>query len=57
MVAQYHKRNLRIFANIEAVAEAGDRVLVIFGAEHMPYLRPLVEASPQMKFVTPLRYL
>lgn len=57
VVAQYHKRNLRIFANIEDVAEPGDRVLVIFGAGHLPYLRPLIKASPQMEFVAPLEYL
>jgi predicted proteasome-type protease len=57
VVAQYYKRNLRIFANIEDVAEPGDRILVIFGAGHLPYLRPLIEASPQMEFVDPLDYL
>lgn len=57
VVAQYHKRNLRIFANIEDVTDPGDRILVIFGAGHMPYLRPLVKASPQMEFVDPLGYL
>ena len=57
VVAQYHKRNLRIFANIEDVADPGDRILVIFGAGHLPYLRPLIKASPQMEFVDPLDYL
>ena len=57
VVAQYHKRNLRIFANIEDVADPGDRVLVIFGAGHMPYLRPLIKASPQLEFVDPIAYL
>lgn len=57
VVAQYHKRNLRIFANIARIAEPGDRIIAIFGNGHMPYLRPLVRASPKMRFVDPLRYL
>ena len=57
VIAEYHKRNLRIFANIAAIAEPGDRVIAIFGAGHMPYLRPLVRASPRMTLVEPNRYL
>lgn len=57
VVAQYHKRNLRIFANLLAIAEPGDRIIAIFGVGHMPYLRPLIEASPQIQFVDPLDYL
>ncbi len=57
VVAQYHKRNLRIFANIADVAEPGDRIIAVFGAGHLPYLRPLVQASPRMTFVEPRRFL
>ena len=57
VVASYYKRNLRIFANIEEIADPGDRLLVIFGAGHLPFLRPLIEASPQMTLVDPLQYL
>lgn len=57
VVAEYHKRNLRIFANIAEIAEPGDRIIAIFGAGHMPYLRPLVKASPQMRLAEPLDYL
>lgn len=57
VVAAYHKRNLQIFANIAAIAEPGDRIIAIFGAGHMPYLRPLVEASPRMRLVDALEYL
>lgn len=57
VVAAYHKRNLRIFANLDAIAEPGDRVIIIFGAGHMPYLRPLIEASPRIQFADPLNYL
>lgn len=57
VVADYYRRNLRIFANIEAIAEPGERIFVLFGAGHQPFLRPLIEASPQMELVDPLDYL
>lgn len=57
VIAAYHKRNLRIFANLASVAEPGDRIIAIFGAGHMPYLRPLIQASPQFEFVDPRSYL
>jgi len=57
VIAEYHKRNLRIFANLASIAEPGDRIIAIFGAGHMPYLRPLVAASPRMTLVEPNRYL
>jgi len=57
VVAAYHKRNLRIFANIMEAAEPGDRIITIFGAGHMPFLRPLFKASPEVEFVDPQSYL
>ncbi len=57
VVADYHERNLRIFANLARIAEPGDRIIAIFGAGHSPFLRPLLEASPRMRLVDPLRYL
>lgn len=57
VVADYHERNLRIFANIARIAEPGDRIIAIFGAGHTPYLRPLIQSSPRMRFVDPLDYL
>jgi hypothetical protein len=57
VVAAYHKHNLRIFAKLAAIAEPGDRIITIFGAGHLPYLRPLIEASPTIQFVDPLDYL
>lgn len=54
---QYYERNLRIFANITRFAEPGDRILVVFGAGHGPFLRRFIEAHPKMELVDPLAYL
>jgi hypothetical protein len=31
MVADWYKRNLRIFANLTRISEPGDRVFIIYG--------------------------
>ncbi len=54
--ARWHKRNMRIFANLEHIAEPGDRILVIFGGGHSAILRELVRESRRMKLVEPLDY-
>ena len=56
-VVQYYERNLRIFANVARLAEPGDRILVIFGAGHAPFLRRFVWGHPGMVLVEPLDYL
>ncbi len=57
MVGQWYERNLRIFANLAAVAQPGDRILLIIGMGHTPILRELVRSHPGMQLVEPLAYL
>lgn len=57
VVADYYERNLRIFANLMKVAEPGDRVFMMFGAGHSPFIRPLLKDSPRIEFVNPMEYL
>lgn len=57
LLAAWYDRNIRIFGNIAALTEPGDRVLVIFGAGHAPILRELVEAAPGMELVDPAGFL
>lgn len=56
-VAAYYERNLHIFANLTAAVGPGDRVVLIFGAGHAPFLRSFVETHPGMRLVEPLGYL
>lgn len=56
-VVQYYERNLRIFANVTRIAEPGDRILVIFGAGHAPFLRRFVWGHPGMELVEPRDFL
>lgn len=57
LLAAWYDRNIRIFGHIAALAEPGERVLVIFGAGHAPILRELVGAAPGMELVDPSVYL
>lgn len=52
--AKLYRRNLRIFANLTRVAEPGDRILVIYGANHASYFRAFIEDHPGMTVVDPL---
>lgn len=56
-VASYYERNLHIFANLTAIAEPGDRVILIFGAGHSSFLRPFIDAHPTMTLIDPRDYL
>lgn len=57
-VSQWYNRNLRIFANLQRLLEDDEeRVLMIFGAGHVPILRHLVQSAPGMTLVEPSDYL
>ena len=47
LVANWYKRNLRIFANINRITEPGkDRILVIIGAGHLKLLKEFAGDAP-----------
>ncbi|HYO75972.1 MAG TPA: DUF5694 domain-containing protein [Thermoanaerobaculia bacterium] len=55
--AAWYTRNIRIFAHLARVAEAGDRIVVIYGAGHVPILQQLVRDMPGMSVVNANDYL
>lgn len=57
VLASWYQRNFRIFANLVELIEPDDRVLVIFGAGHAPYLRELVQSCADMRLVEPNAFL
>jgi hypothetical protein len=57
LVAGRMERNLRIFANIAAVAEPGDRILAIYGSSHGKLLRQFFDESPAFRLVNVEPYL
>lgn len=53
----WYARNLRIWANIRRVVTAGDRVLVLYGAGHVKYLRDFVRESSDFEEVPASNFL
>ena len=56
-LTSWHKRNLGIFANLQALCKDGDRVLVIYGAGHLSTLNAFIHEYDKMDFIDPLEYL
>lgn len=58
MVADWYRRNIRIFSNITRVAhQPDDRVFMVFGSGHIPLVRQLVIEHPNYCVEDPLPYL
>lgn len=58
LTTAWFQRNLRIASNLWNVPNAGDeRVLVVYGASHVPGLKQILTGTPMMAPVTPLPYL
>jgi hypothetical protein len=55
--ASVARRNMRIFANLLAAAEPGDRILIVYGTGHSHYFREYVRDHPEMELVYPKEYL
>jgi hypothetical protein len=57
LLSKWYERNIHIFANLQGIAEPGDRILVIIGSGHAPILRELITYDPEMLLVEVLEYL
>ena len=55
--AAYYQRNAKIFAKLMSQAKPGDRILVVYGAGHVYWLRHFAEQTPGYRFVDPVPYL
>ncbi len=57
-ITRYFNRNVRIYSNIQRVVDRKDeRILVIYGATHMYFLKTLFAASPEFKLEDVTKYL
>lgn len=57
MLAEWYRRNLYILANLQKIAEPGDRILVIYGAGHCKILQNLVSEYNGFELIDALDYL
>jgi len=57
IIAEFYKRNLRIFSNLEDIPlTKEDRVFILLGATHTAYLDIFLENSPKYKLENSLDY-
>lgn len=56
-VSSVYKRNTRIFANLMEIAEAGDRLLIVYGAGHSYFFNEFIDQHPNTTLVDPQKYL
>lgn len=57
VLSKWYERNIRIFSNLQAIAQEDDRVLVIYGTGHLATLRELVKSSRNMELIEVIEYL
>ncbi len=57
LVAKWYDRNIRIFSNLQRIAEPGDRIVLLIGSGHAPILRELITYDPQMMLVEAVEFL
>jgi hypothetical protein len=57
VLSKWYDRNIRIHANLQAIAEPGDRILIIIGHGHAPILRELISYDPEMDLVEAQEFL
>ena len=50
-LSEWYFRNLCIFSNLQSVAKKHDRIVVLYGAGHVPILRDLINMSDSMNLV------
>ena len=57
MVSKWYERNLKIFSNIQRLADKGKRLFILYGAGHLQLLRDLIQADRSLKLVDVFAYL
>lgn len=56
-VLKWYERNLKIFANIQRIAQNAERIFVLYGAGHLRILKDLINGTEGMKTVDVSEYL
>lgn len=57
LLAKWYSRNIRIFSDVQRIAQPGDRVLVIFGTGHAAILRELIASDSRLELIEARGYL
>jgi len=57
MVGNWYRRNFRIISNLRSLAVDGDRLVVIYGAGHIPVFDHILRNTSGVRVADPLDYL
>lgn len=57
LVTSWYERNLKIYSNLQRLAQNSKRLFVVYGAGHLQILRDLIQADPNFKLVDVTAYL
>ena len=57
LLAKWYDRNIRIFSDLQRIAQPGDRILMIFGAGHAAILRQLIASDPRLELIEATEFL
>lgn len=56
-LSEWYYRNLCIFSNLQSIAKQYDRIVVLYGAGHIPILKDLINMSDSMNLIDINKYL
>jgi len=56
-ILKWYERNLKIFSNIQRLAENAKRIFIIYGAGHLQILRDLINETAGMKLIDIYEYI
>lgn len=51
LLLQWYERNLKIYSNLQNLAENGDRILLLIGSDHLKLLKEFALSDPNMNYV------
>lgn len=57
VLIEWYKRNIYIFSNLQAISNPGDRILVLYGADHCKILRDFITDYNDFELIDALDYL
>lgn len=56
LVTSWYDRNLKIYSNLQKLAQNSERLFVIYGTGHLQILKDLIQADPNFKLVDATTY-
>lgn len=56
-ILKWYERNLKIFSNIQRLANSAKRIFILYGAGHLHILKELISGTDEMKLIDVYEYI